>query len=331
MPATVREKVRGQPHSKTRERDAQAVRVADREGSGRDGARGERDEPSERNERNERSDRKEHGERGERNEHREPSERGERGVVHRPAPSDPTLRPAARYEQVKRYIRGSIESGNRQPGDRIPSELDLVAALGVSRMTVNRALRELTHEGLLTRVSGIGTFVAQARPQSTLLMIAHIGDEIRSRGHEYSYRIVLSQREAAPAAVSSALALAPGASVFHVICVHRENGLPVQLEDRYVNPSVAPAFIEQDFSLTRPSEYLIGVVPAHDVEHVVDAGLPTRAEAEWLEIAPEEPCLTLVRRTWTSGVAVTFARFVHPGSRYRLGCRFAPESSQRQG
>ncbi|MGF6602849.1 GntR family histidine utilization transcriptional repressor [Paraburkholderia sp. GAS448] len=238
--------------------------------------------------------------------------------------------PAARYEQVKNYIRGTIESGARRPGDRIPSELDLVATLGVSRMTVNRALRELSDEGLLTRISGVGTFVAQAKPQSTLLMIAHIGDEIRSRGHEYTYETLLTQRETAPANVSNALGLAPGASVFHVICVHRENGLPVQLEDRYVNPAVAPDFILQDFSVIRPSEYLFTNVPAHDVEHIVDAGLPTRAEAALLEIAEGEPCLTLVRRTWTSGVAVTFARFVHPGTRYRLGCRFAPVTSHRQ-
>jgi GntR family transcriptional regulator, histidine utilization repressor len=239
--------------------------------------------------------------------------------------------PAARYAQVKQYIREVIDSGARRAGDRLPSELDLVATLGVSRMTVNRALRELADEGLVTRVSGVGTFVAQTRPQSTLLMIAHIGDEIRSRGHEYSCDTVLSQRETASMIVSNALGLAPGASVFHVICVHRENGVPVQLEDRYVNPSIAPDFLRQDFSALRPSEYLVEIVPAHDVEHVVDAGLPTRAEAEWLDMRAEEPCLTLVRRTWTSGIAVTFARFVHPGSRYRLGCRFSPDLSQRQG
>ncbi|MBN3763945.1 histidine utilization repressor [Burkholderia sp. Ac-20365] len=251
--------------------------------------------------------------------------------AHQAEPAASNGVPAARYEQVKQYIRNTIDSGERRAGDRIPSELDLVESLGVSRMTVNRALRELTNEGLLTRVSGVGTFVAESKPQSTLLMIAHIGDEIRSRGHEYSYQTVLVQREVAPVHVSNALGLPLGASVFHVICVHRENGLPVQLEDRYVNPAIAPDFIEQDFSATRPSEYLFSVVPAHDVEHVVDAGLPGRAEAELLEIAPEEPCLTLMRRTWTSGVAVTFARFVHPGSRYRLGCRFVPDTSQRQG
>jgi GntR family histidine utilization transcriptional repressor len=238
--------------------------------------------------------------------------------------------PQARYARVKEYIRSTIQSGAWQAGDRIPSELNLVDTLGVSRMTINRALRELTDEGLLTRLSGVGTFVAEAKPQSTLLMIADIGDEIRSRGHEYSCSHLNLTREAAPAVVSTALGLEPGASVFRIVCVHRENGLPVQLEDRYVNPAIAPAFMEQDFTRIRPSEYLVSIVPAHEIEHIVDAGLPTRTEAEWLEIGPEVPCLTLVRRTWSSGVAVTFARFVHPGSRYRLGCRFTPEFARQQ-
>jgi GntR family histidine utilization transcriptional repressor len=238
--------------------------------------------------------------------------------------------PLARYEQVKQYVRSTILSGAWQPGDRIPSEVSLVEQLGVSRMTINRALRELTDEGVLTRLSGVGTFVAQSKPLSTLLMIANIGDEIRSRGHAYSCTLLVATREAAPAVVSNALELEPGASVFRVICVHRENGLPVQLEDRYVNPAVVPQFLNQDFTAIQPSEYLFNTLPAHEIEHIVDAGLPTRTEAKWLDIAPEEPCLTLVRRTWTDGAVVTFARFVHPGSRYRLGCRFTPDNARRQ-
>ncbi|PPK46075.1 GntR family transcriptional regulator (histidine utilization repressor-like) [Trinickia symbiotica] len=239
--------------------------------------------------------------------------------------------PMARYARVKSFIRGKIESGAWQPGDRIPSELDLVESLGVSRMTINRALRELTGEGWITRHSGVGTFVAEAKPQSTLLMIAHIGEEIRARGHEYDYQTVVAQRESAPLAVSNALGLPPSSSVFHLIGVHRENGVPVRLEDRYVNPAAVPDFLEQDFNAMQPSEYLSATLPAHEIEHVVDACLPTRAEATLLEISLDEPCLVLVRRTWMTGAAVTFARFVHPGSRYRLGCRFRPGDARFQG
>src|ERR1700722_7151459 len=109
--------------------------------------------------------------------------------------------PLARYERVKEHIRTRILSGEWRPGDRIPSEVTLVRELGVSRMTINRALRELAEQGVLTRFSGVGTFVAEEKPQSTLLMIAHIGDEIRARGHEYHYSIELRARESASSEV----------------------------------------------------------------------------------------------------------------------------------
>ena len=196
-------------------------------------------------------------------------------------------------------------------------------------MTVNRALRELTDAGILVRQPGVGTFIAEPRPQSTLLMIAHIGDEVRARGHEYNWSVICVERVTARPPVATALNLVPGASVFHVICVHRENSLPVQLEDRYVNPAAAPAFIDQDFGRMRPSEYLFNAIPVHEIEHVVDADLPSHSEAKLLEIEMGAPCLTLTRRTWANGTPVTYSRFVHPGSRYRLGCRFNPGAQQQ--
>jgi GntR family histidine utilization transcriptional repressor len=72
--------------------------------------------------------------------------------------------PLARYERVKEHIRTRILSGEWRPGDRIPSEMTLVGELGVSRMTINRALRELTEQGVLTRFSGVGTFIAEEKP-----------------------------------------------------------------------------------------------------------------------------------------------------------------------
>lgn len=239
--------------------------------------------------------------------------------------------PVARYEQVKDYVRTRVQSGEWGAGQRIPSENALVELVGVSRMTVNRAIRELTAEGMLTRLAAVGTFVAEAKPQSTLLMIAHIGDEIRARGHEYSYQVISAARETAPAVVSSSMNLAPGASVLRVLCLHRENGVPVQLEDRYINPALAEDFLEQDFSTILPSQYLLRKHPQYEVEQIVDASMPTRREADLLEMEATEPCLVLLRRTWTAGQqAVTYARFIHPASRYRLGCRFSGDARGEQ-
>ncbi|MEK8067504.1 GntR family transcriptional regulator, partial [Burkholderia contaminans] len=110
----------------------------------------------------------------------------------------------APFQQIKTLVRQNVESGDWRPGDRIPSELDLAAQFGVARMTVNRALRELTEEGVLKRIAGVGTFVAEVKPQSNLLMIAHIRDEIRARGHEYRCRVLSQSSEPASFDVAAA-------------------------------------------------------------------------------------------------------------------------------
>ncbi len=195
-------------------------------------------------------------------------------------------------------------------------------------MTVNRALRELTAEGQLERVAGVGTFVAEGKPQSNLLLIAHIRDEIDARGHEYLCKVITQAREPASFEVAAAFGLGVDTSLFHLVCVHMENGRPIQLEDRYVNPAAAPDFLAQDFTAGPPSEYLFNNVSHYEleIEHVVDASLPTAEQARLLHMRTDEPCLTLTRRTWTNGTPVTLVHCVHPGNRYRLGSRFKPGS-----
>ena len=249
----------------------------------------------------------------------------------RPHPRDPDPpRPPATtlYQQVKDSIRQRIHAGHWQPGHRIPSEHELVAELGISRMTVHRALREMAQHGLLVRQPGVGTFVAEPPAQAGLVQISSIAAAAAARGHAYQCDLVALGRESATLEVASALGLCTGDPVFHAVCVHRENGVPMQLEDRFVNPAAAPDFIHQDFSASGFSEYLLRTVPLDEVEHGVDAVLPTAKEAERLAIRPDQPCLVLTRRTWAGAQVVTLVRCVHPGARYRLSSRFQVSGPQ---
>lgn len=229
---------------------------------------------------------------------------------------------SALYLAVKEHIRGRIHEGTWAVGDRIPSEHELVATLKVSRMTVHRALRELAEEGLLSRVAGVGTFVAEPKVQSGLTQVANLADEVRARGHRYEFRLLAATRESASAELAAQLELQPGDSVFHVVCVHLEEGVPMQVEDRWVSPAVVPDFLAWDFLGAPPGEQLLRAVPLDEVEHIVDAVAATPEEAVLLEVAVGEPCLVLTRRTWSRSRPVTWVRCVHPGSRYRLGTRF---------
>lgn len=232
----------------------------------------------------------------------------------------------ALYQQVKDYVLGKISDGSLAAGERVPSEQELVQEFGVARMTVNRALRELAEQGVIVRVAGVGSFVAEEKPQSTLLRIAHIAEEIRQRGHDHRFEVLQLCRVSAAPEVAAALDMPVGDSVFHLQGVHFENEVPVQLEDRYVNPRMAPDFIAQDFSQIQPSIYLVRNVPFEQIEHVVDAILPTAEQAQHLQMAQDQPCLMLTRRTWYRGTPVTWVHCLHPGMRYRLGSRFRTDS-----
>jgi GntR family transcriptional regulator, histidine utilization repressor len=228
------------------------------------------------------------------------------------------------YERIKNLILTQIASGGWAAAQRIPSENDLVRLVGASRMTVNRALRELTDAGYLVRVQGVGTFVADRRAQGHPLAIRNIADEILARGHLHTAQVMSLERCTATAELAGRFNLRAGHQLFHSRMVHKENGLPIQLEDRYVNPAVAPGYLEQDFTVTTPNAYLMQVAPVQTVEHIVQAARTDTATAQLLQMDATEPCLVLHRRTWTQGAVATAVTLSHPASRFELQGQFNP-------
>ena len=232
--------------------------------------------------------------------------------------------PRPPYARVKQFLKDSLEAGRWAPGEQMPSEADLVAQFGVSRMTVHRALRELQDAGLIERLQGVGTFAAQLNRVSSTLTINDIHDEIEGRGHRHDARVHLKRAEAAPAALAERLGLRPGDTVFHTLIVHHEHGIALQCEDRYVNPACAPHYLDVDFTVTTPTQHLLEVAPLWEAQVSIEAALPTAQEARLLDIERGDPCLIVVRRTVSRGLPVTLARLVHPGSRYTLEGQFRP-------
>lgn len=237
--------------------------------------------------------------------------------------SSPSSR-LAPYAQVKQYLKQRLATGDWPPGQLMPSEAELVTQFGVSRMTVNRALRELQAEGLVDRVQGVGTFAAALHKVSSTLTLRDLHEEIAERGHRHDAQVVTQEQVAAPEALAAQLGVTPGSPVFHTLIVHRENGVPLQCEDRYVNPACAPGYLAQDFSRTTPTHYLFQATALWRAQYAIEAGRATAEEARLLAIAADEPCLIIVRRTFSTEAAITIARLVHPGSRYGIEGQFTP-------
>lgn len=234
----------------------------------------------------------------------------------------PTLpQPAAataRYAQVKQYILRQISEGRVRAGERVPSENELVRQLDVARMTANRALRELASDGVLIRVAGVGTFVAEPRVHAHPLEVRNIAEEIRARGHEYGNRVVSLGPVVASREIAERCVVSAGARLDHSVLVHFEGGSPLQVEDRYVNPTVVSGYLRADFSGTTPHEFLMQAAPLQRAEHTVRAITPDGRIRRLLRLERAEACLLIRRRTWSGGQVASVADLYHPGSRYEL-------------
>jgi GntR family transcriptional regulator, histidine utilization repressor len=233
----------------------------------------------------------------------------------------------ARYLQVKKFVLSRSSAGTLAVGDRVPSENELVRELDVSRMTANRALRELAADGVLVRVAGVGTFVAEQRAQAHPLEVRNIADEIRARGHEHVAKVVFHGPVTATRDLAERCGVAPGAKLDHTLLIHFESGLPLQVEDRYVNPTVVPGYLQNDFATITPHQYLMQAAPLQRAEHTVRAVMPETRIRRMLKLETGDACLLIMRRTWSFERIATVADLYHPGSRYELSGAFQPRSN----
>ncbi len=232
--------------------------------------------------------------------------------------------PIPRYEQVKRHIMQAIEGGSYDAGDKLPSENELVRELSVSRMTVNRALRELTEEGHIVRRAGMGSFVADRRMRGHAADILSIRDELAARGEVWSADVIALEEVSVSKQVAEEMNCAVGVKAFYLLIAHKGDDKPIELEERWVNPEIAPELLAQDFTAETPTDYLLAVAPLLRAEHVVRAVAPTNKEQRLLEVKAGIPCLEISRRTWTGERVASYARLLYPGDRYELTARFSP-------
>lgn len=238
-------------------------------------------------------------------------------------PDRKDTRSPPRYAAIKQSIRDAVRRGCLKPGDRVPSEAELVDQFGVSRMTANRALRELQAAGILVRRAGSGSFIAEAKPIGQTIEIRNIADEVRGRGHDYRARVIQNREVRASIETAPLLNVRVGTKLFHSIIVHHEDEFPIQIEERFVLASIAPAYGKLDFTQMTPNAYLMRIAPLERVEHRVCATMPDERMRSMLGLFEGEPILQMTRRTWSHSRLVSHALLTHPGTRFELSATFS--------
>lgn len=134
------------------------------------------------------------------------------------------------YAQIMERIRQDIFRGTYPIGSRIPAESELEIRYNVSRVTVRRALQELTSAGLLERKQGKGTFVSQPKVDRVERPLKGFHDSCREAGKKPSARIIYIREIAAGPEERTRLGLQENASVIEILRVLAADGEPVILE-----------------------------------------------------------------------------------------------------
>ena len=237
-------------------------------------------------------------------------------------------KPATLHERILNDVRENIVGGTWPPGHRIPFETEMASAYGVSRMTVNKVLTQLSREGYLERRRKGGTVVARPRGQSAVMRIADIGEEIRARGASYDFALVKAALRDSDSQTRALLrGLGPGRPLLELEYVHIADGAPFCHEHRLINLDAVPEAREAEFATEHAGAWLLRQIPWSTAEHVIRAVSPAPAVARRLGIGVSTPCLEIARRTTFEDRPVTFACLTYPGDAHQLVASFSPQNT----
>lgn len=215
-----------------------------------------------------------------------------------------------RYRRLMRAIEREIAAGRLRQGAALPGERGLAEALGVSRVTVRKALDGLENAGLVLRRHGARTEV-NTRVEKTLSTLTSFSEDMLARGIAPGFRWVSREAGRATPAEATALGLAPGAPVWRLARVRTGDGRPIARE-----LSTVPAGYLDGLELIDGSLYRTlaarGAQPVRAVQRL-RAVLPDAADRAELECAETTPVLEVERRCFLAGgEAVEFSH-----TRYR--------------
>ncbi len=236
------------------------------------------------------------------------------------------------HGQLYRTLGDSITRGAVKPGDRMPTENELMELYGVSRTTARRALDELRREGLVDRLAGKGTFVAHPRLDAAIPHLHSVTEEIERQGYRPGSRLLAVDEGVADATVAANLGLAEGDPVLFVNRLRTADEQPFYVGCSALNVVRFPELRSADFtsiSLYRLFEEVTGRMVTRAVQWLSAVGAD-RDIAGNLKVRLGDPVLQLERILFLAGdLPVESVRAFFHGKLYKYYSELAAPSSVR--
>lgn len=200
------------------------------------------------------------------------------------------------YRSVSQTLRERIAAGLYRPGDRVPGVADLAREFGVSTITVRRAVRDLSLEGLVIGRQGLGLFVASKRRVVRMLTadrIAPIEEDVRRAGLDPGLREIGLALVEADHEACDRLLIKPGTLVYRLERILLANGEPVGLDLLWL-----PRRLGDSLKSRLTGRFVMPLLEMHGIaiDHIdyqFEAATATESEAAQLDVTAGFPLLVI--------------------------------------
>jgi GntR family transcriptional regulator len=234
------------------------------------------------------------------------------------------------YLQLKEGIEKAVKEGALRSGEALPSERDLAERLGLSRMTIRRALEALAEGNIIERRHGSGTYVLPHRLEQHIDKVLGFTEEAQVLGFSPGSQLLEAVRVAADAEVARFLEIEPGNSVLRITRLRSADGEPLAIQESHLAPRLDLPIeaLQASGSLYKSLAAHHGLKP-HHAKQLVSARLPSANEARRLGIRRNVPLLALVRITFDdAGKPFEYVRSAYRSDKYQLALELhAPDEA----
>jgi GntR family transcriptional regulator len=242
------------------------------------------------------------------------------------------------YYQLEHMLREKINAGAFVPGDRLPTESELIEQYNVSRITVRQALATLADDGLIERRQGRGTFVAERRTrkktfEGTIHLTGSL-DELIEMGLNTPVKLLEMNQVKASAQEAELLTVKPGAPIYHLKRLRVRDGKPFSLIVNKLPEDIGSQLTREELesgALLQVLETKLGL-KLRDARQMIRAELADPYVASLLEVRIGSPLLSIERTVYADdGRPVEYVHTLYRSDLYSYSVYLTRDGEKKKG
>ncbi|MFC4386245.1 GntR family transcriptional regulator [Gracilibacillus marinus] len=223
------------------------------------------------------------------------------------------------YYQLEQEIREQIQNGILKQGELLPSERMYTEKYNISRMTVRQAINNLAQEGLLVRMKGKGTFIAEQKIQHTLKGITSFSEEMEQKGKIPSSKIISLESVQANSQLAAKLHIEENSEVYQLKRIRMADNVPIAFEIAYIPKYLVGELRENDFT-TSFYQYVEKnlQLPITHGDQEIESALANEEDQKYLKVTEGAPILLIRRLTYVNDQQpIEYVRTAYHGEKYK--------------